>query len=123
MLEHTKEPWQVHQRGTAGLVELYTGDHVNGRVELIGEIGTLANAERIKACVNACTGVPTSGLYNVPITVLIAALEEAVELRVKLWRNGDLDGDNDLSDSQVAAKDIYARKWLAITQKARGYSE
>ena len=43
------------------------------------------------------------------------ALREAVALRVSLWRNGDLEGDDDkLTDEQVAKKDHYAKKWIAM---------
>lgn len=48
------------------------------------------------------------------------SLDNAVQLRVALWRNGDLDGDDDhLTDEQVAKKDSYARVWSDSASKLR----
>lgn len=42
------------------------------------------------------------------------ALKEAIDLRIKLYRNGDILGEDDhISDEQITKKETYARKWSA----------
>lgn len=59
MSEHTKGTWRYKQRGQAGLVDVFIGDHLNGRIDLIAEVITAANARRIVACVNLLEGHDT----------------------------------------------------------------
>ncbi len=48
------------------------------------------------------------------VAKLREALTEAIDLRVKLFRHGDIEGDTgNWSDEKVAKSDSYARKWLA----------
>ena len=60
--EYTKEPWKHAQRAIAGLVDIYVGDYLSGRIERIGDVISVCNARRIVACVNACAGSSTDGL-------------------------------------------------------------
>ncbi|MCO6445830.1 MAG: hypothetical protein J5J04_17300 [Anaerolineae bacterium] len=49
---------------------------------------------------------------------LRAALDEAIALRVEVYRASDLEGDTDhLSDGQIARRDPYAKKWLVARGK------
>jgi hypothetical protein len=50
-------------------------------------------------------------------------VKEAISLRVALYRNSDLEGDTDnLSDTQVAQEDRYARSWTAAIAEQKGKS-
>lgn len=45
---------------------------------------------------------------------MVEALKEAIDLRVKLYRHSDMEGDTDSwSDDKIIASDSYARKWKA----------
>lgn len=48
------------------------------------------------------------------------ALLSAIDLRVKLFRHGDAEGEtDDWPDARVANKDKYAREWSAAIAKIR----
>jgi len=80
-VQHTKEPWQWHAQGEANDYSLLTHD---GRwVISFRQNGELmpakqeANARRIVACVNACTGIPTEELEDTGAVSRIKAAEAA----------------------------------------------
>lgn len=51
---------------------------------------------------------------------LVAALQEAIGLRVKLYRQSDCDGETDaLTDRQVGECDDFVKQWLATIDAAR----
>jgi hypothetical protein len=46
---------------------------------------------------------------------LRTALREAIDLRVKLYRHSDLEGDTDSwPDERIIAADHYAARWAAL---------
>lgn len=48
---------------------------------------------------------------------IVAALREAISLRVVMWRHGDAyDEDAHIPDAEIARKDSYAKKWLAAIE-------
>lgn len=65
--EHTPEPWQWE-----GEIERITGPN-NGT---IADVTTVANAERIVACVNACAGIPTASLETGTPLRLLAQMHQ-----------------------------------------------
>ena len=58
--KYTPEPWSYHQRGTYFVL---TG---GARVTIDGSAKNEANARRIVACVNACVGITTEELEELP---------------------------------------------------------
>ena len=97
--EHTKEPW-FEVETESDVIEI-TNDERNGAIVPIAEVSTgfngrigieqEANARRIVACVNACAGIPTEVLEQMPVgpsaleqqrDKLLAALTEIAELDI-----------------------------------------
>lgn len=56
MSEHTKEPWKLG--GCSGRM-VYDAEGYN-----VADVDLLANAQRIVACVNACSAIKTEDLEN-----------------------------------------------------------
>jgi hypothetical protein len=55
---------------------------------------------------------------RVLIDRLRVALDEAIALRVTLYRHSDMEGDtDDVPDEQLAQLDPFARKWVAAARK------
>jgi hypothetical protein len=66
MTEHTKEPWIV-EGCTNEYFDIYSPEQPGCSAKLVASCSltdTEANARRIVACVNACTGISTRTLEN-----------------------------------------------------------
>lgn len=60
------------------------------------------------------TGESVGGL-QARVAELEAALKEAIDLRVSIYRHSDFDGDTDsMTNDQVALMDPFAKKWVAL---------
>lgn len=92
MSEHTKEPWSHFNSGRTNAI--YDGD----RREIVAWMGFdrsdrsksehRANARRIVACVNACTGIPTKELEKTG-TIAVECRDEVQEELLKAWKQRD----------------------------------
>ncbi|WP_420465575.1 hypothetical protein [Panacagrimonas sp.] len=91
MSEHTKEPWKASPvSGIVGSV-ITAQPNENANAVRITSAQSLADAERIVACVNACAGIPDQALkvvtrsdYGVFPLVLAAVIGQRDELAAAL---------------------------------------
>ena len=58
-MNHSKEPWTVDINSNDAWIKQADGQHITGYGN--GEV-SVADAERIVACVNACRGIPNEEL-------------------------------------------------------------
>lgn len=63
-MEHTKEPWKVNGDEVGYISD--NDDQSFGMFCPVGVIYEPANARRIVACVNACAGIPSERLEQMP---------------------------------------------------------
>jgi hypothetical protein len=56
-MNHTKEPWEV-----IAVDDMYEIHSKTAGQEVVWSIDSIANAQRIVACVNACEGITTEAL-------------------------------------------------------------
>lgn len=67
--EHTPEPWTIHTQSPTFIRANGGRKHV-GNADSMGDQETNeANARRIVACVNACAGITTADIENMPGTL------------------------------------------------------
>lgn len=59
-MKHTKEPWTYNER-TDRLIDAH-GNNIAVMFYSVSDDETLANAQRIVACVNACAGITNEAL-------------------------------------------------------------
>ena len=106
--KHTPEPWNVEYtpRGTLlDAIKAESGECVALSSHERNQAGREANARRIVAAVNACTGISTSALESGAVRELVETLEEIRDG----YYNGKIGGA--LSDCAMAdiAKAVLAR--------------
>jgi len=74
---HTSEPWHVTTRGPYTVLA-DAQDETIAAMRWRTHPEHIANAERIVAAVNACTGIPTDRLSGLDMAAVVAALERVV---------------------------------------------
>jgi hypothetical protein len=74
-MNHTKEPWEVIAVDDMYEIHSKTAGH-----EVVWSIDSIANAQRIVACVNACEGITNEALEAGVIQSALINFEESLGL-------------------------------------------
>lgn len=105
-MSHSPEPWVVEKLPNSTIIADARGD-VIARVTVNDDPVTpevaAANAERIRACVNACRGIPTEALRALATGGSITLLGRPSELRSVTITN-DLPAQTDQTKQNVETK-------------------